>query len=614
MTQFRDLVAFQPRPGPGPGPGFASAGDTSATRPADGGFAGLLAGLERRVAVVPPGQTDSTLPGQVIDRPAPDRELPPSGAPGAAPAPEDQHAVAGADSETGKTASDLVVAPEWSAAMPDTRPADPGPPAARPPGMAATGPSQERTVGEVPVREGASPAEPRPSTMPAAAQRPGGPADTRPQQTVAWLALLTGPDGADAAARPPASSAAQAGGGETGSARVDGARALQVQRQPAPDVARPGQVAVGPPWHGAGPIAAGNAAPDRTARLPQRDLAPGWRDPGQASLDARGSAADTERSGQPQFAKGLPAAGAEGGKMAHLLGQEALSPPDPLSRPGLRQETANVALAAPTPGRDRQLRSDPSIAAGAWPDGRTSAAPLSDLRAPLPGPTDPARPGRHPADQLPPVAAPPGPTGSGGIGVTAGAASGTRTVPDGLPGAPPPHAAVSLADSSPPAVFAPDPGSGAPGAAALPEMALSQDSPGADARLVRHIAAQLAPFLGEVGQGTDLRLDPEELGRLRLTVQTQDSTILLQVQADRPETADLIRRHIAELVQEFRAMGYAEVSVTLGERADGQRSGAGPGSQGPAAEGRPSGQTQTLPTAEVQPAARPAPSGLDLRL
>ncbi|RXL51583.1 flagellar hook-length control protein FliK, partial [Citrobacter sp. AAK_AS5] len=55
------------------------------------------------------------------------------------------------------------------------------------------------------------------------------------------------------------------------------------------------------------------------------------------------------------------------------------------------------------------------------------------------------------------------------------------------------------------------------------------------------LAEALAPV---ADRPVELTLSPEELGRVRMTLTTQDGTLTLAIQAARPETIDLMRRHI----------------------------------------------------------------------
>ena len=62
----------------------------------------------------------------------------------------------------------------------------------------------------------------------------------------------------------------------------------------------------------------------------------------------------------------------------------------------------------------------------------------------------------------------------------------------------------------------------------------------------------------------ELRLQPEELGRVRLTMQTTDAGVSVQVSADRSETLDLLRRNIDVLENDLRKQGFASTSFSFG--------------------------------------------------
>ncbi len=136
------------------------------------------------------------------------------------------------------------------------------------------------------------------------------------------------------------------------------------------------------------------------------------------------------------------------------------------------------------------------------------------------------------------------------------------------------------------------------------------------------IASQIAPRLAQPEPGGfDIALDPQELGKVRLTLLSQDGGSLLVVQAERPETLDLMRRHIAVLEQDLRAMGHDQLSLRFaGGGAQGQPGGnpqGGMGGQAPggAPSGQPSGPPQGQPADTPPPPARHAARDhLDLRL
>ncbi|MGR3621146.1 flagellar hook-length control protein FliK [Pseudophaeobacter sp.] len=116
----------------------------------------------------------------------------------------------------------------------------------------------------------------------------------------------------------------------------------------------------------------------------------------------------------------------------------------------------------------------------------------------------------------------------------------------------------------------------------------------------RQIGAQLAAaFVAKGDRNVDVALNPEELGRVKMRVSTSDSGITMVIQTERPETADLMRRHINELADEFRKMGFDNISFEFsgegaaagGGMADSETS-AGSGQSG-------TGKSEELVTAEV---------------
>lgn len=89
--------------------------------------------------------------------------------------------------------------------------------------------------------------------------------------------------------------------------------------------------------------------------------------------------------------------------------------------------------------------------------------------------------------------------------------------------------------------------------------------------LAAHIATQVAQAAQAQPNGTtDVTLNPKELGQVRLSLQAVDTTISILIVAERPETAELMRRHIDTLAQEFRGLGYQDISFSFGGRHGGQ--------------------------------------------
>lgn len=82
-----------------------------------------------------------------------------------------------------------------------------------------------------------------------------------------------------------------------------------------------------------------------------------------------------------------------------------------------------------------------------------------------------------------------------------------------------------------------------------------------DPAVARNIAAQIAEITPPSDKRpVDLTLNPEELGRVRLVFTHDKGHLMIFVNAERPETLDLMRRHIETLAQELKDLGYGQVS------------------------------------------------------
>jgi hypothetical protein len=110
----------------------------------------------------------------------------------------------------------------------------------------------------------------------------------------------------------------------------------------------------------------------------------------------------------------------------------------------------------------------------------------------------------------------------------------------------------------------------------------------------------------------EVTLSPEELGRVRMSLSTHDGALTMSVLADRPETLDLLRRNIDQLAQDFRDLGFHDLSFSFGDR---------PGPHSPehirdeaGGEDDPDGLAASPTRARPMRAAPAADGGLDLRL
>lgn len=119
--------------------------------------------------------------------------------------------------------------------------------------------------------------------------------------------------------------------------------------------------------------------------------------------------------------------------------------------------------------------------------------------------------------------------------------------------------------------------------------------------MVRDIAQQLAPVLRAVpGEFTEITLRPDELGRVQMRMSGQDGQILLQVIAERPETQDLMRRHIDMVERAFRELGYTDIAFEFSTSGQQKRQ---PGAEPPLAEADSAGDP-----AEEAPEPQPGPA------
>lgn len=111
----------------------------------------------------------------------------------------------------------------------------------------------------------------------------------------------------------------------------------------------------------------------------------------------------------------------------------------------------------------------------------------------------------------------------------------------------------------------------------------------------------------------EVTLSPDELGRVRMTLATHDGNLNMAIQADRPETLDLLRRHIDSLAQDFRDMGFDDLNFSFAHDQE-QR----PQRPAIAAEsGEAANQTPGLDQpieSSLTSTTRAANAGLDLRM
>lgn len=135
----------------------------------------------------------------------------------------------------------------------------------------------------------------------------------------------------------------------------------------------------------------------------------------------------------------------------------------------------------------------------------------------------------------------------------------------------------------------------------------------------RLVAVQLAEAFAAKGErNVDVALNPEELGRVKMRVSTSENGIAVLIQTERPETGDLMRRHISELAEEFRKMGFENISFEFsGGGASSNHSESEGGGQPGSGKTSPenSGEMAAAPVAETAVQhLRFGNSGVDMRV
>ncbi|MEX3017509.1 flagellar hook-length control protein FliK [Gymnodinialimonas hymeniacidonis] len=145
---------------------------------------------------------------------------------------------------------------------------------------------------------------------------------------------------------------------------------------------------------------------------------------------------------------------------------------------------------------------------------------------------------------------------------------------------------------------------------ALTPISLNGTGP-APTLVAQQIAAALQDHSQERGQPIELALDPPELGRVRMQLVELAGIMTLTIHAERPETAELMRRHMDLLTQEFAGAGIEAPSVHISQDGSGAQSDepdhADQGENSPTETDAPSPETPETRT-------RNAAGTLDLRL
>lgn len=98
----------------------------------------------------------------------------------------------------------------------------------------------------------------------------------------------------------------------------------------------------------------------------------------------------------------------------------------------------------------------------------------------------------------------------------------------------------------------------------------------ADLASAREVTRQITAHLTPLEPGTtEISLSPEELGKLRMSVTTREGAVTLVITAERPETAELMRRNADQMLQDFRTAGMGNLNLSFQDRAPERQNSAG---------------------------------------
>lgn len=130
----------------------------------------------------------------------------------------------------------------------------------------------------------------------------------------------------------------------------------------------------------------------------------------------------------------------------------------------------------------------------------------------------------------------------------------------------------------------------------------------------RLIGAQLADAAVSTGKrNVDVVLNPAELGRVSMKLTTTETGVTVVIQAERPETEDLMRRHIHELAKEFKEMGFTDIGFEFSGDGDSSQFGEGEGASGPALNGEGDAVANDDPV-DILSNLNVTADGLDMRI
>lgn len=134
------------------------------------------------------------------------------------------------------------------------------------------------------------------------------------------------------------------------------------------------------------------------------------------------------------------------------------------------------------------------------------------------------------------------------------------------------------------------------------------------AAMATNVASQIAAAISQGDGGViEINLDPPELGRVTVKLTSTETGLAAALLTERPEIADLMRRHAELLLRDLKNAGYADVSLSFGSTSSEERRSDQSGQSADA----PLDRTAENLAAAISPShglAGRSDSGLDIRL
>lgn len=136
--------------------------------------------------------------------------------------------------------------------------------------------------------------------------------------------------------------------------------------------------------------------------------------------------------------------------------------------------------------------------------------------------------------------------------------------------------------------------------------------PGPAVRIFRPVATALAERVATASSGAlDVRLSPEELGNLRISFSQDEAGLSVVIRAERPDTLELLRRHVSQFAEDLREQGYEGVSISFGNEGGGGTAEGGAHSRPTRFTDATSATNETIRVSSSRPVTT---GGLDIRL